>query len=469
MRRRTTLLLAAALTASGALALPASPASAAAAKLTGDFNGDGYRDIAVADPSATVSGKDTAGAVTVFYGSASGISADRRKTITQATTGIPGSPEMGDGFGDSLATADLDQDGYTDLLIGDPGESVGTDIHRGSLTVVWGGASGLGSGATVQPAYLPDDGCTFGEGLAAGDTDGDGNPDVVVGSRCSAQYFSGPFTRTGTPAATDHDHLLGTTHTAVVGNVDGDAAAERVMLPGRYSNDPGGRVYLDNWNGGRFSRTELTGADGTTGAITDTNGDGYGDLVLGDYDDPSSDKPGGHRGGQISVWFGGPTGIDPAQTPVLIDQDTAGVPGSGEKGDQFGYSLAVGDTNKDGYGDIAVGTPGEAIGSEGNAGAVTVLLGSAHGPTGTGARALNEDTDGISGAAEDGDAFGSAVSLSDNNGDGKADLTVGIPSENSSGCTWNAHGTSVTGSFYICAPALGLTGGYTGVGTVLAP
>ncbi|MCQ4207816.1 FG-GAP repeat protein [Streptomyces longispororuber] len=224
-----------------------------------------------------------------------------------------------------LATADLDGDGYTDLLVGAPSESVGTDDHQGSLTLVWGGAAGLGSGATVKPSYVPDDGCTFAEGLATGDTDGNGAPDVVVGSRCSAQYFFGPFTRTGTGTPAGADHQLGTTHTAVVGNVDGDGSAERVMLPGRYSDDPGGRVYLDNWNDGRYTRTELTGADGTVGAVTDTNGDG------------------------------------------------------------------------------------------------------------------------------------------------KADLTVGIPTENASGCTWNALGTAVTGSFCVCAPAFSLSGGYQGLGAVLAP
>lgn len=134
MRKRA-LLLATALT-TGLLTLPMTSASAAPSGLQGDFNGDGYQDLAVADPSAAVSGKDLAGAVVVFYGSANGISADRRKVITQATSGIPGTPEWGDAFGEALATADLDLDGYADLLIGDPSEAIGTDRdsrqpHRG--------------------------------------------------------------------------------------------------------------------------------------------------------------------------------------------------------------------------------------------------------------------------------------------------------------------------------------------------
>lgn len=99
---------------------------------------------------------------------------------------------------------------------------------------------------------------------------------------------------------------------------------------------------------------------------------------------------------------------------------------------------------------------------------MTVLLGSAQGLSGTGSRAVHEDTTGVSGAAEAGDSFGYAVDLSDHNADGKADLTVGIASENTTGCTWNTRGTSVTGSFYICADKLGFTGGYEGLGSVIA-
>ncbi|MGY0485660.1 VCBS repeat-containing protein [Streptomyces sp. WG-D5] len=466
MRRRTLLIATAALTALP-LGLTA-PAHAAPSGLRGDFNGDGYRDVAVADSAATVSGHHVAGAVTVFYGSSSGISASRHKVITQATSGIPGTPETGDLFASSLATADLDRDGYADLLVGASGEAVDTDPGRGSITVVWGGSGGLGSGATIKPASVPDDNCYFGENITTGDADGDGAPDLTVGSRCSAQHFSGPFTRTGTPARAARDSRFGTMQGAVTGNLDGDAAEERVMLPGRSTNDPGGAVYVDNYTGGQLTRTELTHADGTAGAITDTDGDGYGDLVLGDYDDPTADKPGGHLGGQITVWRGGPAGIDPEQTPVRIDQDTAGVPGAGEADDRFGLSLAAGDTDKDGYGDVVVGVPGEGIGSAYYAGAVIVLRGSADGLTGTGARSLNEDTSGVSGAAEKTDMFGQTVSLSDNNRDGRADLTVGVANENGSGCTWNAHGTSVTNSFYICAPALGLTG-ESGLGNALTP
>ncbi|MFD7389307.1 hypothetical protein ACFV46_12665 [Streptomyces sp. NPDC059852] len=99
---------------------------------------------------------DAAGAVVVLHGSASGVSATHRTVITQATTGVPGTPEESDGFGTSVASADLDRDGYADLdrdgyadlLVGTPSEAAGTLGGIGSLTLVWGGSAGLPRGWT---------------------------------------------------------------------------------------------------------------------------------------------------------------------------------------------------------------------------------------------------------------------------------------------------------------------------------
>jgi hypothetical protein len=88
------------------------------------------------------------------------------------------------------------------------------------------------------------------------------------------------------------------------------------------------------------------------------------------------------------------------------------------------------DVNGDGYADVAVGTLHEDIGSADIAGSVTVLRGTSAGLTGTGAQSFTQNTAGVPGTAETADRFGAAVRLSDLNGDGKADLSIGADGEN---------------------------------------
>lgn len=88
--------LAVVMAVTGAVALPASQASAggapAAAERHDDFNGDGYSDLAVAAPEATVDGKTKAGYVAVVYGSATGLKTSSKKVISQNTPASPTPP-----------------------------------------------------------------------------------------------------------------------------------------------------------------------------------------------------------------------------------------------------------------------------------------------------------------------------------------------------------------------------------------
>ncbi|MFD8818577.1 VCBS repeat-containing protein, partial [Streptomyces sp. NPDC059627] len=133
----------------GGVLLPAVPAGAVHGAVPGDFNGDGYRDAVLPAPGANVSGKEGAGAVVVLYGSASGLSTSRRKTITQNTAGVPGAVEAGDAFGAATATADLNRDGYADLVVGTPYEDTSKGTDSGAVTVLWGSRSGLTSGTDL--------------------------------------------------------------------------------------------------------------------------------------------------------------------------------------------------------------------------------------------------------------------------------------------------------------------------------
>ncbi|MFI6645292.1 hypothetical protein [Streptomyces sp. NPDC050504] len=115
-----------------------------------DFNGRGFQDLVVPAPTATVGGKHGAGAVAVLYGSRNGVSAARKAVFTQNTPGVPDTAEAKDLFGGSTAFADLDKDGYSDLIVGASGEDVGRFTDAGSVTVLWGGRRGL-SGARLLP------------------------------------------------------------------------------------------------------------------------------------------------------------------------------------------------------------------------------------------------------------------------------------------------------------------------------
>ncbi|UYQ62839.1 FG-GAP-like repeat-containing protein [Streptomyces peucetius] len=456
----------------GLLAATAGTAAAAAvpaALPTGtqaDFNGDGFADLAVGAPLADVGTKDNAGAVVVLYGSANGFSGARRVIVHQDTPGVSGAAEPGDAFGRSVATGDLDGDGYTDVIAGTPSEAVGDRGRVGGSTVLWGGPKGLSGASWLPlPSYLKDS--YVGRGVATGDFDGDGHTDVTVTGHRETSTYYGPVQRTGAPAR-HVSEPLGTRFTTVAGDLSGDGAAER-LYPSLITGDPGGTIaYIRRDGSGMsadpedgYTTTELTGADGDASSIGDIDGDGYGDLVVGDAVDPSAAKPTGHKGGRITVWYGGPNGPDPAQQPGVFHQDTAGVPGGGEANDRFGASVSVSDTNGDGYADVAVGAPGEALGSVRDAGAVTVLYGSAAGLTATGSQFWSQNSAGVPGGGETSDHFGGAVRLMDVTGDGRADLTVAAPDENDSGAIillrGSASGVTASGAMFLSAAAVGLT------------
>ncbi|MET9678670.1 FG-GAP-like repeat-containing protein [Streptomyces coeruleorubidus] len=458
MRKRT-LLLAATLT-TGLLTI--TPAAAAPSGLAGDFNGDGYRDIAIGAMSADVGSVQSAGAVVVLYGSSSGVSAARKTVITQNSTGVPGAAEYGDRFGSSLAVGDLDRDGYSDLVVGAQYESIGDRDGVGSATVIWGGKSGLSGGKGLpQPSDLSEWG-GFSSGVATGDFDGDGATDVTITGQSRTRLYKGPFTRTGGPASHTSLGAFGSTYEVFAGDLDRDGDAERVY-PFLVTGDERGEISYHGWTGTKYAQTDLPNADGEEGTIADVNGDGYGDLVLGDYQEPQAGKPGGHKGGQITVWYGGPTGPDPAQTPTVIHQDTTGVPGAGEYDDLFGSAIGSGDVNGDGYADIAVGAWGEDVGSVKDAGSVTILFGSASGLSGKGSTSYTQDTAGVPGASETMDAFGMSVRLVDLDKNGKADLVSGAGYENGYGAVTvlrgTASGLTTSGSKFLSARDVSLKGG----------
>jgi hypothetical protein len=432
MRKRT-LLLATALTSGLLTALPVTAATAAPA--TGpraDFNGDGYGDVAFAAPYAKVDGLGMAGYVAVVYGGADGLDPVRRTVVSQNTAGVPGAAEAEDTFGDALAVADLNGDGYTDLAVGSSGEDVGTDEDGGSVTVLWGSASGLKNGTTVKdPAVSGHD--NWGRLLTAGDFDGDGKADLAVGTGSSHVYaVRGPFTTTGTTGAAQK---ISTPETAYLvdamdaGDTNKDGRSDLVLTY---------RVRLDSDESGSWSKGVAylgspTGPDtsvprplngGTSIALGDIDGDGYDEIALGNVFTRDDDHS-GSLGGRVVVIRGSEGGPVNGDAPMAeLTQDSEGVPGADEANDGFGGAVSIGDADGDGYGDLAIGVVFEDVGTIEDTGATILMNGSASGVSRTGARTVTQDTAGVPGSAEAIDYFGSDVLLADVTKDGHAEFTV---------------------------------------------
>jgi hypothetical protein len=130
-----------------------------------DFNHDGYQDLVLGAPGATVSGKENAGAVSVVYGGKNGPDIAHAKVFTRSTTGIPGAAEEGGYFGERVTSGDLDGDSYTDLVV--------AGLGGAPSVVLWGSAAGLsGQGSVALP--------TSTGMFAVGDFNGDGHRDLVT-------------------------------------------------------------------------------------------------------------------------------------------------------------------------------------------------------------------------------------------------------------------------------------------------
>ncbi|MER7693009.1 VCBS repeat-containing protein [Streptomyces sp. NPDC097610] len=435
----------------GAPLLSATPAAAVHGAVPGDFNGDGYRDAVLPAPGANVSGKRGAGAVVMLYGSKSGLSTSRRATITQNTAGVPGTAEPDDGFGGATATADLNRDGYADLVVSAPYEDTGRGQDAGTVTVLWGSKKGLTSG-TDLPAITP--GKYYGLDVAALSTGPGAKTEVLVAGYEGAMRFTGPFSRQGTYGQAVENRDTASVGSVALGDFGHDGVPDEVAVTVRLSELSGGEVYVDPVYGGAQQR-----GNGLIAATGDINGDGYADLVVGDPDEPDHAGADGALGGRVLLWYGSAHGIARDAKPVQLTQNTPGVPGASEKEDSFGGALTVADLNRDGLADIVVGSPLEDTGKR-NAGQVTVIPGRRTGALGTGAYAFTQNTAGIPGADETEDSFGTTVAVGDINNDGKPELFISAAEENNStGAVWvlpgGTNGPTSKGSSIITAPSVG--------------
>jgi hypothetical protein len=155
----------------------------------GDFDEDGYDDLAIGAPGEAIGSLTGAGAVNVIYGSDGGLTATRNDIWYQDVGEIEGVSEASDLFGTSLTSGDFDDDGNDDLAIGAPGEAIGSLRSAGAVNVIYGSDGGLT--ATGNDIWHQDVGGVqgvseasdlFGKSLSSGDFDDDGNDDLAIGA-----------------------------------------------------------------------------------------------------------------------------------------------------------------------------------------------------------------------------------------------------------------------------------------------
>ena len=148
----------------------------------GDFNGDGYADLAVGAPGDN----GDSGMVMMLFGSDSGLNLSGTEALIQGVDGLAGGEEVTDRFGAALAAADFDGDGYVDLAVGVPGQDTGGFDGAGAVHIVPGSAGGMdrandyvfsGNGTSLPAG----DGYALGTALAAAVFTPDGFADLAVG------------------------------------------------------------------------------------------------------------------------------------------------------------------------------------------------------------------------------------------------------------------------------------------------
>ncbi|MET9918091.1 FG-GAP-like repeat-containing protein [Streptomyces sp. NPDC006435] len=442
-----------------------------AAVPTSDFNRDGVTDLVVGLPKAGGDGR-----VTVLPGTRSGPGTTAKRTLDQNSPGVPGGSEAGDLFGSSNAWGDVNGDGYADLVVGGPGEDL-TQADNGTVVLMYGPGLTTGRSYSVTSSARTG-GEKLGTTVASGDFNADGRADVLsVAPGKPGRWWAWD----GKSGAAKSGYLNTSAYTAAVGYaaaVTGDFNKDGYADAAINYRDPSGVGRL-LWLKGSASGLQRVGIldarGGRSLAAGDVNGDGATDLVVGQ---PSATES-GHtaKGGAVTAVFGSATGLTSTGRRT-IHQDTTGVPGGGETGDDMGASVSVGDVDLDGYGDILTGAPGEDLtrdgASRGNAGQVFLIRGSATGPTGTGAVGYSQDTAGVPGSTETGDRLGSSVSLTDLSGYGRADIAIGADGEDANnGTVLQIDNTSTSGikadtALYYGVTALGSPTGIR-IGLTLAP
>lgn len=391
----------------------------------GDVNNNGFSDLAVGAPFYD-NGQQDEGQVFLYSGSATGLGA-------AAVWTAEGNRSFGS-FGAAIANAnDVNGDGFADMIIGAPTYNNDADTAaEGTIFAFYGRANWPQLTPNWQEA-TDQDAARYGASVSsAGDVNGDGYTDVIVGAPLFDNgqtdegrvvvYYGGVNGMQSANVWLSEINLAGSlfgTSVSGGGDINGDGYADIIIGAPRFTagqNNEGG-MFVYNGGANGISTTasftaesdQVDAAFGTSVAnLGDVNGDGYSDVAVGApaFDNGNTDE------GRTYVFPGRSNGLSATPTESLLGGVAFG---------QFGVVVApAGDVNGDGYADVIVSSP-YYDGTAFDEGAVWVYYGNANGLGSTNPTLLAP-------TKHEKAYFGwAAASAGDVNNDGFADIVVGAP------------------------------------------